>query len=74
VSEYALDLFGPPRLLQRGSELRFPDRRSIALLAVLAIDGRVSRARLAALLWDEQSEGDARRNLRRPSRIQKGTE
>ena len=62
---FRLGLLGIPRLLAGGLELRFPDRRSIALLAVLALDGRLTRARLAALLWDEQADHDARRNLRR---------
>ena len=60
-----LRLLGVARAEHAGTELRFPDRKCIALLAVLALDGPCTRARMAALLWDEQSDADARRNLRR---------
>jgi DNA-binding SARP family transcriptional activator len=45
--------------------LRFPDRKCIALLAVLALDGPCTRAHMATLLWDGHNDADARRNLRR---------
>jgi DNA-binding SARP family transcriptional activator len=60
-----LRLLGVPRAEHQGRELRFPDRKCIALLAVLALDGRCTRARMATLLWEEQGDADARRNLRR---------
>ncbi|MEP6739455.1 MAG: BTAD domain-containing putative transcriptional regulator [Caldimonas sp.] len=62
---FRLQLLGSPRLIGAGRELRFPDRRSIALLALLAIDGALARERVATLLWDVQGDTDARRNLRR---------
>lgn len=66
MSDLTLHLFGTPALLAGdGARLRFPDRRSVACLAVLAIDGPTPRSRLATLLWDEQGDADARRNLRR---------
>ena len=66
MSDLTLHLFGTPALLAGdGRRLRFPDRRSIACLAILAVDGPTPRSRLAALLWDEQGDADARRNLRR---------
>ncbi|MEO5844683.1 MAG: BTAD domain-containing putative transcriptional regulator [Caldimonas sp.] len=65
MGDAALALLGLPRLVIGADEVRFPDRRCIALLALLALDGRSTRARIAALLWDEQSDADARRNLRR---------
>lgn len=66
MSDLSLHLFGTPRLVAGdGRKLRFPDRRSVACLAVLAVDGPTARGRLAALLWDEQGDADARRNLRR---------
>ncbi len=58
-----LRLLGLPRAEAAGTELRFPDRKCVAIVAVLALDGACTRARLADLLWDAQ--GDARRNLRR---------
>src|SRR4030095_16656125 len=66
VSDLVLHLFGTPRLIAGdGGGFRFPDRRSIACIAVLAVDGPTARGRLATLLWDEQGDADARRNLRR---------
>lgn len=58
-----LRLLGLPRAEAQGTELRFPDRKCVAIAAVLALDGPCTRARLADLLWD--AGGDARRNLRR---------
>lgn len=60
-----LRLLGVARADHQGRELRFPDRKCVALLAVLALEGPTTRARIATLLWDEQSDTDARRNLRR---------
>ena len=60
-----LNLLGVPRALHAGQELRFPDRKCVALLAYVALNGPATRARLANLLWAEQSDPDARRNLRR---------
>ena len=60
-----LQLLGMPRVLVGGRELRLPDRRCVALLAVVASDGSVPRERIATLLWDAESDTDARRNLRR---------
>ncbi len=60
-----LQLLGMPRLLVGDRELRFPDRRCVALLAVVASDGSVPRERVATLLWDAEGDTDARRNLRR---------
>jgi len=60
-----LQLLGMPRLLVGDRELRFPDRRCVALLAVVASDGSVTRERIATLLWDAEGDTDARRNLRR---------
>lgn len=61
----SLRLLGAPRAEHPAGELRFPDRKCIALLAVLALDGPCTRARMATLLWSEQNDADARRNLRR---------
>jgi len=60
-----LQLLGMPRVLVGDRELRFPDRRCVALLAVVASDGSVPRERVATLLWDAEGDTDARRNLRR---------
>ena len=60
-----LHLLGTPRVFAGGREIRFPDRRCIALLAVVAGDGSVARERVAALLWNADGDTDGRRNLRR---------
>ena len=44
---------------------RLPIKKSIALLALLALEGRCTRAKLATLLWDSLDDEAARRNLRR---------
>ena len=59
-----LQLFGTPVAHDGLQPLRFPDRKGLALVAVLATDGPAGRAALAALLWDD-SDSDIRRNLRR---------
>lgn len=50
-----------------GTPLRFPTRKTAALLAYLAAnaDRRHSRTRLAGLLWDDMPEDRARANLRK---------
>jgi len=60
-----LCLFGVARLQRADQLLHLGARKAIALLAVLAVDGPSSRARLAALLWPNLDDGAARRNLRR---------
>jgi DNA-binding SARP family transcriptional activator/predicted ATPase len=60
-----LELLGAPRVLRAGTALRLPVRKTVALLAVLAVEGRCTRAKLATLLWGELDDEAARRNLRR---------
>jgi DNA-binding SARP family transcriptional activator len=58
-----LRLFGLPSLMVGGSPLRFPSRKGLALLIYLALEGAVSRERLANLLWtDSPNPKDALRN------------
>ncbi|WP_019587640.1 BTAD domain-containing putative transcriptional regulator [Deinococcus apachensis] len=60
---WQLDLFGHPRLLDPdGRDVR-ADRKSLALLAYLALEGPSSRSRLAGLLWPDTVEATARNNL-----------
>jgi len=58
-----LQLLGPPRVLL-GGEFPLPTRKALALTAFLALAGETRRSRLAALLWSDQPEEAARRNLR----------
>jgi DNA-binding SARP family transcriptional activator/tetratricopeptide (TPR) repeat protein len=60
-----LDLLGPPRLVVGGRVVQPGARKAIALLAYLSLEGRATRARLAALFWADLDAASARRNLRR---------
>ena len=58
-----LRLFGPPCLSSAGVLLRFPSRKGLAVLLLLALDGAQSRERLAVWLWpDSPTPRDALRN------------
>jgi DNA-binding SARP family transcriptional activator len=59
-----LRLFGAPQLLVDGAPSKLA-RKSIALLAYVAMAGRVTRAKLAGVFWGELDNNSARRNLRR---------
>lgn len=61
----SLSLLGPPRLLVRGVAVAPGSRKAIALLAILALEGRCTRSKLAVLFWPELDGASARRNLRR---------
>jgi DNA-binding SARP family transcriptional activator len=66
VAELGLALLGPPVVTRRGRPVSFDTRKAIAVLALLAVDGReLSRERLAALLWPEADTARARASLRR---------
>lgn|GEM_PF-3039865 len=60
-----IELFGAPRVLRARSPLKLPARKSLAILACLALEGRITRAKLATRLWQELDGEAARRNLRR---------
>lgn len=62
----ALYLFGPPRLERDGQSLQLGSRKALALLAYLAANPHPqARDRLAALLWPESDQAQARASLRR---------
>ena len=59
-------LFGAPRLERDGHTLSVPRRKTLALLAYLAVTGRMqSRETLAALFWPDYDSSSAFANLRR---------
>src|SRR5215470_17759228 len=61
-----LTVFGPPAVVVQERGVPLPLKRATALLAYLAFHaGPVPRAHLAALLWPEASESQARTRLRR---------
>lgn len=59
-----LALLGRPRVTVAGAEVALPTRKSVALLAYLALAGPTPRSVLAALLWSGKPDDAARRNLR----------
>ncbi len=60
-----LELLGTPGVTADGRPLAAGSRKVLAMLGFVALEGRSSRARLAALLWPELDGASARRNLRR---------
>jgi DNA-binding SARP family transcriptional activator/pimeloyl-ACP methyl ester carboxylesterase len=66
VSSIRLSLLGVPRLERDIETLPIPRRKTLALLAYLAVTGRPhSREALATLLWPENDQSSALANLRR---------
>jgi DNA-binding SARP family transcriptional activator/tetratricopeptide (TPR) repeat protein len=59
-----LRLLGAGTLTLGGEPVPLPTKRSLAVLAMLALEGRINRQTLAYTLWDEQLVDDPRRNLR----------
>lgn len=60
-----LQLLGAASLRVAGRPIDPGARKGLALLAWLAVAGRSTRARLAAMFWPEGDAASARRNLRR---------
>lgn len=61
-----IQLLGPPRLIQNGELLKLSRRKSLALLAFLAVTQQPqSRETIMALLWPALDDSAARMNLRR---------
>lgn len=68
VRRYRLEFFGPVRLFDPdGAYVRIPSKRSIALLAMLALsrDGERTRGWLQSRLWGSRSLSQAQASLRR---------
>lgn len=63
VDKLEISLIGPPRVVQNGSEIHFRTRKTLALLAYLAVENKAkTREHLAQFLWAESD--DARQMLR----------
>lgn len=56
-------LLGTPRLSGASGQTLDPERKTAALLALLALEGPTPRTRLVSLLWPETREAAARNNL-----------
>jgi len=61
----ALELLGPVVLRRNGVALPLKIKKTQALLLLLAVQGRLPRERIVALLWPALDESAGRRNLRR---------
>jgi DNA-binding SARP family transcriptional activator len=57
-------LLGGAQVTTQDGKRRMLERKAAALLALLALDGSVSRARASCLLWPDAAEVTARANLR----------
>ncbi len=65
TSALELRLFGTGEVWLEGQRLAVGHRKTLALLAFLALEGETSRSQLASVFWSEYDEESARRNLRR---------
>lgn len=66
-------LLGPAEVLVSGRPLAVDTRKAVAILALLAADGRpYARDELAALLWPESDESAAHGALRRTLSVMRG--
>jgi DNA-binding SARP family transcriptional activator/predicted ATPase len=61
----SIELLGPPRVTVAGEHLAVDTRKATAVLAMLALDGTISREVLAHRLWPDSDEARARGALRR---------
>jgi DNA-binding SARP family transcriptional activator/pimeloyl-ACP methyl ester carboxylesterase len=66
VSPIHIRLFGTPEIERDGQPISVPRRKTLALLAYLAVTGQMqSRETLATLLWPDYDQSRALANLRR---------
>ncbi len=68
-----LRLLGAGEVRLLGEPVGLATKKALALLAYLALEGTVTRSRLATLLWSENDDDSARRNLRRELHRLRGT-
>jgi DNA-binding SARP family transcriptional activator len=62
-SSWKLELLGSGELYGPDGQTLRPERKTLALLAYLALEGRTPRGKLAGLLWPDTPESAARNNL-----------
>ena len=60
-----LRVLGAGEVWRGNQRLEVGHRKTLALLAFLALEGQTARSTLTALFWSENTEEEARRNLRR---------
>ena len=62
----SVSLFGPPQVKRGNEQISIQRRKDLALLIYLVVTSQAhSRDTLATLLWQDQSQADARSNLRK---------
>jgi DNA-binding SARP family transcriptional activator len=60
-----LQLLGQPTVITNGYHITLRTRKSLGLIAHLALEGSSNRSELAELFWGDMTDEDARMNLRR---------
>jgi predicted ATPase/DNA-binding SARP family transcriptional activator/tetratricopeptide (TPR) repeat protein len=66
VRDLSITLFGPPQIKRGNEQISIQRRKDLALLIYLASTSRPqSRDTLATLLWQDQTQTEARSNLRK---------
>jgi predicted ATPase/DNA-binding SARP family transcriptional activator len=66
VPDLSVSLFGPPQIKRGNEQISIQRRKDLALLIYLVATSQPhSRDTLATLLWQDQSQADARSNLRK---------
>ncbi|HEY0839379.1 MAG TPA: SARP family transcriptional regulator, partial [Vulgatibacter sp.] len=72
MSRWLVELSNQPKVRTPAGDRVVLERKTAALLAIVAVDGPTARARLAAHLWPDSDEKKARGNLRQTlSRLRK---
>jgi DNA-binding SARP family transcriptional activator len=64
MTRWAVRVVGPVRVVGRSGGAIALERKTAALLAMLALEQNVSRSRAASLLWPSSASATARANLR----------
>lgn len=71
---WQLNVLGDALLVQNDKRLR-PERKTVAIVTYLALEGSTHRSKLAGLLWPDSEEATARNNLAQVlRRLKKATE
>ena len=66
MPDLSVSLFGPPQIKRGNEQISIQRRKDLALLIYLVVTSQPhSRDTLATLLWQDQSQADARSNLRK---------
>ncbi|NSJ92716.1 hypothetical protein G7A79_26965, partial [Coprococcus sp. MSK.21.13] len=64
MSEVYIKLFGTPVVTEDEKEVTFPYAKVRALFYYIAVNKKATRDELATLLWTEENDSVAKKNLR----------